>query len=418
MFNCSLFDIVQELNNGLFDRYNPIVEEVYKIHLSIIEISIDTWELEDPSDKGFMRCFQYAFPPGFIVRDLSRAKRIIYDLKDIAEGFTIRYKLKPIYIYVMYHLMMRWCEIQADTLDDLQEQFPDIVKKYLKEKKIKQRSEIYQSVKRWFALENEIAMDFSEVYDEDCTDEVMAESIAFMYLEDENVDEKIKYLDVGLEDFFDLLPNDLYERVMEKYKSEQELKKKQKNDLQKVEQESSREPDLKDEILSACIKLSNASSITHNLEENGINTLLRDNLESALKSYNYSVKDQTQCGYSATEKDAGELDLFIIDRKGFPDAICECLIHKDRKYLYDHIHKAVNNYNQIGCKCIYIICYSKNQNYKNFWETFRNWVINCDEVKGWEEETDTRYGGIRYAKGTFDCFGEEGVLNFVGVNIG
>ena len=29
MFNSALIDISQKINDGIFDRYNPIVEEVY-----------------------------------------------------------------------------------------------------------------------------------------------------------------------------------------------------------------------------------------------------------------------------------------------------------------------------------------------------------------------------------------------------
>ena len=419
MFNASLIEISEELNNGLFDRYNPIVEAVYETHYNMIEMSIDAWELNDPSDAGFIRCFQYAFPPGFIMRDISRAKRIIYDLKDIAEGFTVRYTLKPIYIYVMYHLIMRWCEILEDIYDDVEDRFPEKIQKYLKEKEISTESEFYQSVKRWFTLENEMAEDFASVYDEDCTDKVMAESIAFMYLEDEYADEKIKSLDVNVEDFFDLLPSDLYERVMEKHKSEQDLKKKLETEqLQKnAAKELIKEIDLKKEIVYACIKLSEAPQITSGLNENGLNRLLRDCLESSLKSFNYCVQDQTQRGYSATGNEAGELDLRIIDRDGFPEAICECLIHKDEKYLHEHISKVVYNYNQIGCKTVYIICYSRNKDYKRFWESFKNWVKKCELVSGWEAEDTQKYGGIRCAEGLFDCFGDTGIIHYIGVNL-
>ena len=412
MFNASLIAISQELNNGLFDLYNPIVEAVYETHRSILEMSIDAWEMDDPSDQGFIRYYQYAFPPGFIMRDLSKAKRIIYDLKDIAEGFTVRYTLKPIYIYVMYHVIRRWCEIFEDTYDP-KDRFPEKIQRYLKEKGINFRSEIYQNVKRWFTLENEMAEDFAVIYDEDCTDEVFAESIAFMYLEDEYADEKVKSLDVKVEDFFDLLPSDLYERVMEKYKSEQEAEKYRKS----TEKETFKTLDLKNEIIYACAKLSDAPTLTHGLEEDGLNRLLRDYLEASLKFYNYSVQDQTQRGYSATGKKTGELDLRIIDREGFPEAICECLIHKDEKFLHEHIRKAVDNYNQIGCKNVYIICHSRNKDYKHFWESFKSWASNCKLVSGWEEETQ-RYGGIRCAVGVFDCYGEKGVVNFVGVKTG
>lgn len=411
MFNSSLFKVSQEINSGTFDRTDLIVEAVCDIHRSIIEMSIDTWELNDPSDKGFQESFQYDFPPGYITRDIDKAKKVIFDLLDIANGFTVRHELEPIYIYVMYHLIQRWCE--AD--ETLWGSIPKKIKAYLKEKKIYAKSENYQCIKRWFTLENEMAEDFADMYDEDCADESFAEIMASIYLETDFSEFKHKCLGVSFSDYIDLLPADLYERVKKKYETDQKEREKITEVLEIKNQKEL--PNLEKEIISACIMLSEIPTIAIRIDEDDLNKLLRNFLESSLKNIQYSVQDQTQRGYSAEGKKAGEIDIRIQNNEGFPEAICECLIHKNEKYLHDHISKAIKNYNQIGLKKIFIICYSKNKNYEQFWKTFKEWVSHCNTVSGWKEAAPI-YAGLRSAEGTFDCYGDMGSIRYVGVNIG
>ncbi len=401
MFNSALIDISQEINDGIFDRYNPIVEEVYDTYFSIMEMSIDGWMLNDPSDKGFMECFRDIFPPGYMTRDMSQAKSVIYDLMDVAAGFTVRYELKPIYIYVMHKLIQRW----SDVIKDNHGHIPERLQIYLKEKNVSKRSEEYHRIRRWFTAENNIAEDFADTYDEDCIDEDFAETMAFMYLENELAEFKHKYLGISITDYMDLLPTDLYERVKKKYESEQE------------QQKDKHEVDLSREIISACIMLSDNPTQYRTMEENDINRILRDYLQSSLKHYHYSVLDQTQRGYSETGKHAGEIDLRI-DKDGLPVAICECLIHRNKESLHEHVHKAVKNYNQSGCKNIYIICYSQNKDFKTSWDEVEKWTEDCDDVTGWDEDETPEFGGVRHAIGQFDYQGIEGRITYIGVNIG
>ena len=221
MFNSELLDCAKEMDGGQLDYDNPIVKAVYDTHNEIIQFEIDLWNDVDPSDKGFEEHFIYDFPPGFIRRDINRAKQIIYDLSDIASGETIRHELAPIYTYVMYHLLYRWSEIEFDE-NGLQDKLPNDIKEYLKAKKISRRSEIYHGIKAWFCKKYEIAYDFADVYDEDHVDEGMAETVATIYLDDDNAKEKLSILGADIDEIFDLLPNDLYERVKKKRLEEKE----------------------------------------------------------------------------------------------------------------------------------------------------------------------------------------------------
>ena len=223
MFNSSLLGISQEINNGRFDRYCPIVEAVYKTHNEIIHDAIAEWKMFGFSDEEFDEYFEDIFPPGFISRDRNKAKQIIYDLRDIAEGEAIRFELAPIYSYVMYNLIRNWCEMLEES-DQLKSNFPLTIKNYLKEKAISPRSDIYRSIKSWFTSPNKMLYDFGDTYNEDYMHEDFAENIASIYLDDEYAKEKLDILGVEVDGFVDLLPNDLYMRVQQKQKEEQERK--------------------------------------------------------------------------------------------------------------------------------------------------------------------------------------------------
>ena len=221
MFNTSLFEIVKELNGGKFDQYNPIVKAVNDTFYGIIQSNIEIWHDFDASDAGFEERFYDDFPPGFISRDITRAKQIIFDLRDIAAGEAIRFELAPIYTYVMYHLIYHWNEWLADE-DRLKDSFPQTVKDYLKEKRIHPRSNTYRKIKAWFTEKNEMHEDFEDTYNGDYVDEGFAETVANIYLDDSFAAAKLAILGVTIDEFFDLLPNDLYARIQKKYKAEQE----------------------------------------------------------------------------------------------------------------------------------------------------------------------------------------------------
>ena len=223
MFNSSLYEIAQDIEDGILDHYNPIVYAVRKTHSEIIQSAIDEWEQSGTTDKGFEQCFEKDFPPGFINRDRNRAKQIIYDLRDIAEGETIRYELEPIYSYVMYHLIVHWCEM-LKSYNLLKSNFPEEVIDYLNKQSIKPRSEKYRYIKKWFTDRAEMSDDFGDTYNEDYMHASFAENIATIYLDDEYAQEKLGLLRVEIEEFIDLLPNDLYKRVIKKLKIEKEKK--------------------------------------------------------------------------------------------------------------------------------------------------------------------------------------------------
>lgn len=111
MFNSSLIDISIELNGGSYNYDQPLVKACREFHLDIIRSELED---QDSSDEVFFERFADDFPPGFIRRDLQRAKNVLYDLYDIGVS-DIRFKLTPIYTYVMYRLIQDWFIVWEDA---------------------------------------------------------------------------------------------------------------------------------------------------------------------------------------------------------------------------------------------------------------------------------------------------------------
>ena len=111
---------------------------------------------------------------------------------------------------------------------------------------------------------------------------------------------------------------------------------------------------------------------------------------------------------------AGELDIRI-NKLGIPIAICEGLIHRDKQYLFDHIDKAMKRYNRSGCKDLYIVEYSRNKGFGNFWDNASDALDEYDGIVSIHEE-NTGLLGVKMIKGTFIWEGQQGNLYYIGIN--
>lgn len=172
--------------------------------------------------------------------------------------------------------------------------------------------------------------------------------------------------------------------------------------------------DLTHEMITACAKIADGIASYKDFDENGYNRLIRDYLDAGLSRFGYSICDQTEQGLGKTDKKPGELDIRI-NKTGIPVAIFEGLIHKDEPYLYKHIDKAVGRYNQSGCKTVYVVEYSKNVRFDDFWE---NAVISIEkkpEVNG-VQLFETNLMGVKALKAKHDWNGEQIDLIYLGVN--
>lgn len=218
MFNSSLIiETSIQLNNGTFSYDCPLVNACQEMHLDIIRTELEMWKDQGQSDEGFIERFSDVFPKGFVRRDLKRAKNIMYDLFDIANSIVIRFELTPIYIYVMYHLIKEWFECWSDEDEIIYT--PQSVIDYLNENKLEEDD--YNIIISWFTSGTICTMDFAETYNGgDYVSTYFAEEVAAMYIEDGSNAFRLYALGVTIDNFFDLLPNDLRDLCITKFNNE------------------------------------------------------------------------------------------------------------------------------------------------------------------------------------------------------
>lgn len=312
------------LNSVIFEKYgHDLKAAVNERYQEIYDYYFSFWD-DDSIFDGYYRIF---FPPGYIDRNREKSKQVIRDLYDIIYSSVIRDKLATIYIYVMRSMIEEWYGFAPDYELNI---LPDNVKEYIKNVDEEQA----EYIRWWFTDAGACIDDFEEVYNAEFLFDDFAEAIAVRMLQDPGEVGEVEAFGISFTDLLDLLPNDLYDRVKQ---------------IQKYEDSMTRK------ILVALEKLCNRSWDYKNLNENGLNRQVRDFLDDG----SYSVLDQAQQGVSVNGKDEGSLDILIKDR-GLNIAIYEGLIHKNKKYLLDHIDKAAGRYNPSGCRSIYIGEYYSN----------------------------------------------------------
>ncbi len=225
--------------------------------------------------------------------------------------------------------------------------------------------------------------DFDDAYDAEFIFTDLAEAIAERYLADPRYIEGLESLGLTFTGLMDILPNDLYFRVKRTLDTS---------------------VDLTGLVLAACEKLCNRALDYRDLDENGINRGVRDYLDDR----GYEILDQTQQGIGETGRDTGSLDI-LIKQHGLNVAIYEGLIHKDQKYLMDHIYKAACRYNPSGCRSVYIGEYYRNQKFNLAWGNTKKHLLQSFQGA----DVDTGREGLKlvtFRKGNIDIW-------IIGVNM-
>lgn len=217
MFNSRLVQLSRELCNNIpYDC--PLFKAAKDFYLFALEANHSEWLFENKTDETFLENFEYAFPPGFIRRNIESAKNIIYDLFDIARSDIVRQELSPIYTYVLYHIIYGVFDLFEDNFIDYSEtESYQEACQFLKDSKVDK--DTYNYCISWFSDRADFEWDFDEYYNSDYIDSVFAEEIAEMYLHDPCYQLKLQLIGVEISEFFDLLPNDLRTLCMKKHQT-------------------------------------------------------------------------------------------------------------------------------------------------------------------------------------------------------
>lgn len=219
MFNSDLLiGTAIRLNNNEYKDDDILITACRDFHIDIVRTTIEMWKDQGETDQSFSEHFESVFPPGYIRRNIDHAKSVIFDLYDIAISSVIRFELPPIYVYVMYRMIEERMEIWEDIEDIFD--FCEI-ETYLLEHNASEEEQNH--IRAWFSSRDDCAGDFAETYNSDYTNLDVIESIATMYLEDGGNSPRLKILDVSIEDFLDLLPNDIRELCLKKREREKHM---------------------------------------------------------------------------------------------------------------------------------------------------------------------------------------------------
>lgn len=349
----------------------------------IIRVLLDM--LED--DNGF-EAGDFLPYNNFETEDDIWVKRV-YDLYDMVCSDLVRDYIKPKYEYLLYVILQWW----EECTDNESELLPNKLDIALIDK-IKAEERYWENDRNYIL---EIIVDYEEYYnflfeDHDFLPSSVERMLTF-YLRTPKLFETF-YPGVDLNEYYEFMPKDLKERY------DDINEKNQYNTYEDIELFEK----LNEDILLCCERIQ-ARNYYKNASENEMNDQIRD-LLWALK---YDVRDQTRQGTSAGGKQAGNVDLLIVNGN-MPISLIEALkldsVLED--YISLHIDK-IYNYDTLGYECNYLIAYVKTKSFKAFWDRYLYFIkeykypyekVDCCE-------TDVRqYSEIKRA---FVCLKRNGV---------
>lgn len=170
-----------------------------------------------------------------------------------------------------------------------------------------------------------------------------------------------------------------------------------------------------EDVLYSCIQLQSLALYSE-AKENDRN----DFIAKILESKGYVIKDQTRRGKSNSGKDAGEVDVFIQNKKGFPFSIIEALNLKsfNSDYIDMHIDK-IYKYDTTGNAVNLCLAYVNIVDFDAFWQKYCSHLKNRDylnELVSIDENETQSYSEIRVAKTTHRRSGKLTYLYHIAVH--
>lgn len=318
------------------------------------------------------------FLPGLHNENIDWTK-LIYDLYNIVQSDVTRDYLKPKYEYLLY-VILYWWEKSRDVEEDLipleldNELANEICRKFVPEDE-EDENYVLKAVTNYDDYYDILFRDHDFLPDS-------LEQMVIVYLRSPQFFVEC-FSDVDLDEYRDLMPNDLREQYDERKK---ECSKKVNSNEINIEQM------LFSEVMRCSERVQADNSIKDSIEDE-INDRFRDLLDA--NKY-IDVRDQTRQGASSTGKRAGEVDILVrIGKK--PISIIEALrltsVEEDK--ISEHIDK-IYKYDTLGYRFNFIISYVKIKDFDRFWNGYKQFVCsykypyeimeyNVDESKQYPE---------------------------------
>lgn len=285
-------------------------------------------------------------------------KKLVYELYDIVNSSVIRDYIMPNYEFLLYEIL-EFCEDAHNDIslfDELDSSLKNEIKTHFEN----DESMIYKIIT------------YSEYYDflfydydffpED------VERMTMIFIKNNELF-NLLYQDIDMDEYTDLMPEDLFVQYNNILKKELEINIDEKNNIPFFNC-----------FYSACIALQ-SSNFTKDKEING--TLIKekendrnDYLKHLLKASGFNVLDQTRQGVSSGGKDAGEIDIKV-EFSNIEFSIIEAmnLDCVNTNYIKNHINKLFG-YDTLGNKDNFILSYVKVKDFKEFWEGYKEEVLN------------------------------------------
>lgn len=327
--------------------------------VSMITMAIDIVE-------DYKEALVWFFPDGYYEKNQSKCKEILYALKSRLASTVLYDDLKPIYNYVLFHIIDWWVETTRDTFpDNLRFHLPsDLKEKILEDPEWRELDDEYDEEDEVDLKNSEpfiiTLMESAEEYiancfeDTDFLEEDLRGAVQAAIHDPDMFHSFSTYEE--LDSCIDLMPLDVAEDYLE-YRN--------KNSIYNIESI------ILTELINISSVLCTNASYSKRSSENAINDYYRDMLRA---KGNFVVADQTRYGRSAKGKEAGEVDLLL--RKDNKDvALIEGLklSYVEDVSLKSHINKVLINYNVLGIPTFFLI-YATVKDFVSFWNRLYSYL--------------------------------------------
>lgn len=164
------------------DDMEPYIIQRFR---DLFEFYFDAFDLYTNTDTELVDTLTLVFPRHYLLRNMEKAKEIIFDLDDIAKSTIIRKELSPIRTYALFHILQSEYEAEIDMRLEGATFFDDNemvkrVKSILKKHKVAKDERNY--IVDWFCHYQTMIEDMQYCYDGDYAYLSLLEEAAEIYI--------------------------------------------------------------------------------------------------------------------------------------------------------------------------------------------------------------------------------------------